>query len=93
MSTYRIELRFQDPYISNKYGGDRVLFDNLTLEEAQDKLLELYNENFDGEREFAESWDAAVIQSVKHIFGANETNPDGTRSFDWDSRLFVIVAE
>lgn len=93
MKTYKIELRFQNPYIGSRNGGNKTIESGLTLPESQKKLLDLYNEKYDGERPFALNWGLAVIQSKPFIFGANKSNSDGTRSFDWDSRLYIIEPE
>lgn len=93
MATYSIELKFQNPYISSRNGGDKTLFTGLSLKEAHKKLLDLYNEKYDCERPYAPNWGLAVVQSKPFAFGAVPTFQDGTRSFDWDSRSYSIEIE
>lgn len=94
MTTYSIELKFQNPYIGSRNGsGNRSLYTGLSLKDAQSKLLAIYNEKYDGERPYARNWGLAVIQSKPFVFGAVPTFKDGTRSFDWDSRSYSIEIE
>lgn len=93
MTTYSIKLKFQNPYIGSRNGGNRTLYKGLSLKEAQSRLLSLYNEKYEGERPYARNWGLAVIQSKPYVFGAVSTFGDGTRSFDWDSRSYSIEAE
>ena len=95
--TYRIVARTnayiarRDPMFS---GHTEVILDGvLTLPEAQNELLHLYNQQFHEERPYADSWDVAVAQSAQHTCGAVETFPDGTRRFEYDSRVFSIEEE
>lgn len=91
--TYSIKLKFQNPYIGSRNGGDRTIDDNLSLKQAYKQLLDLYNEKYSNERPYAFNWGIAVMQSRKTIFGATKTFQDGTRSFDWDSRSYSIELE
>lgn len=93
MATYRIKLVFQNSYIASRNGGNRTLESGLTLKEAYKKLLDLYNEQYSDERPYANNWGLAVIQSRPYVFGASPTFKDGTRSFDVDSRSYIIELE
>lgn len=87
-----------NPWIAQRdamFGGKTsvILEKNLTLKEAQNKLLDLYNRKFENERYFAKNWGIAVIQSADKVDRANPTFRDGTRSFEYDSRTFSIEVE
>ena len=60
---------------------------NLTLKEAQRKLLSMFNECYELD---CSNWGMAVIASKERAEGAYKTHEDGTRSFDYDSRTFSI---
>lgn len=92
MKTYKIERTFSNPYIGSRNGGDRVIYSGLSLKEAQEKLLDMYND-YHSDMGYATNWGMAVIISSKFIFGAHKTHSDGTRSFEYDSRIFSIVEE
>lgn len=82
-------------YIANRdarFNGktEVVIESDLTLKEAQTILLEMFNEMYQEERGYCKNWGIAVIRSKKHSFGATATFKDGTRSFDYDSRLYSI---
>lgn len=64
-----------------------VLYSNLTLNQAYNNLLSLYNDMFERS---APNWGIAVIQSIGHD-GAIRTHSDGTREFSYDSRNFKIT--
>lgn len=91
--TYCIRVKYQNVYIAQRFDGDNILSSGLTLKEAYKKLLDLYNEKYEGERPFAPNWNIAVCQSKKHVFGALPTYKDGTRAFEWDSRTYIIEEE
>lgn len=93
MTTYSIKLTYQNPYIGSRNGGNKTLESGLTLKEAYQKLLDLYNDKYSDERPYAPNWGLAVIQSRPYAFGAVPTFSDGTRSFDWDSRVYSIEEE
>lgn len=93
METYKITLTFSNPYIGSRNGGNKTLSTNLTLKEAYKELLDLYNKYYADERGYAHNWGNAVRSSVKYIDGANKTFSDGTRRFEWDSRVFKIEEE
>ena len=63
---------------------------NLTLKEAQGKLLSMFNECYELD---CSNWGMAVIASKERAEGAYKTHEDGTRSFDYDSRTFSIEEE
>lgn len=63
---------------------------NLTLKEAQRKLLSMFNECYELD---CKNWGMAVIARKKRAEGAYKTHEDGTRSFDYDSRTFSIEEE
>ena len=97
MTTYRI-IGKTNSYIANRDSNlngctEIVVASNLSLKEAQSQLLDMYNEKYGDERPFASNWGLAVIQSKPFSFGATPTFVDGTRSFDWDSRLYSIELE
>lgn len=92
-STYSIKLKFDNPYIGSRNGGDKTLCENLTLKSAYAKLLDLYNDKYGNERPYARNWGIAVIQSKPFADGAVPTFKDGTRAFSWDSRIYSIEIE
>ena len=67
-----------------------TLADNLSLKEAQRKLLSMFNDCYELD---CSNWGMAVIARKKCAEGADETHEDGTRSFDYDSRTFSIEEE
>ena len=67
-----------------------VIADNLTLKEAQKRLLSMFNECYELG---CSNWGMAVIARKKRAEGAYPTHEDGTRSFDYDSRTFSIEEE
>ena len=70
-----------------------ILHNELSLKEAYSILLDMYNDMFSDDRNYAPNWGLAVIQSKDHSDGARPTNCDKTRSFEYDSRIFTIVEE
>ena len=64
-----------------------IVAGNLTLKEAQRKLLAMFNECYELD---CKNWGMAVIARKKYAEGADETHEDGTRSFIYDSRYFGI---
>ena len=64
-----------------------IIDDNLTLKEAQRRLLSMFNGYYELN---CSNWGMAVIARKKYAEGADETHEDGTRSFDYDSRTFSI---
>ena len=67
-----------------------VIESGLTLKEAREMLLDMFNAKFECEVGYAPNWGIAVIKTKKFADGANKTYQDGTRSFSWDSRIFSI---
>ena len=63
---------------------------NLTLKEAQRRLLSMFNECYELG---CSNWGMAVIASKERAEGAYKTHDDGTRCFDYDSRTFSIEEE
>lgn len=92
METYKITLTFSDPYIGSRNGGNKTIEEGLTLKQAQKKLLEMYNDKYD-DRGYATNWGIAVNSSARFAEGAYKTSADGTRRFDWDSRIYRIEQE
>ena len=64
-----------------------IVAGNLTLKEAQRKLLSMFNECYELG---CSNWGAAVMARRHHVFCAYPTHEDGTRCFDYDSRTFSI---
>ena len=56
-----------------------VITDNLTLKEAQRRLLFMFNECYETD---CKNWGMAVIARKNRADGADKTHEDGTRSFD-----------
>ena len=67
-----------------------VIVDNLTLKEAQRKLLSMFNECYELG---CSNWGMAVIATKSRVFCAYKTHDDGTRCFDYDGRTFSIEEE
>ena len=67
-----------------------VIDDNLTLKEAQRRLLSMFNGYYELD---CSNWGMAVMATKKRAEGADKTHEDGTRSFDYDSRTFSIEEE
>ena len=91
--TYKITLTFTNPYIGSRYGGNKVLETGLTLQKAYNSLLDLYCQHHGDDRGYPETWEEAVEKSHGFFEGAYPTREDGTRRFDWDSRIFEIEEE
>ena len=99
MATYRIIAK-TNGYIANRdiqfNGRTEIIVEReLTLKEAYKMLLDMFNEKYADNEEvgYAANWGIAVIRSRKYVDGATPTFSDGTRSFDWDRRSYVIEAE
>ena len=60
---------------------------NLTLKEAQRKLLSMFNGYYELN---CSNWGMAVIARKKRAEGACKSHEDGTRCFIYDSRYFGI---
>ena len=63
---------------------------NLTLKEAQNELLRMFNNRFELD---CKHWGMAVIATKSRVFCAYKTHDDSTRCFDYDSRTFSIEEE
>lgn len=82
-----------DAFIANRdivFSGKTyiTLEDNLTLKEAREKLLGMYNEKYAEERGYCKNWGLAVIQSRKYVHRANTVG--NIRWFEYDSRFYRI---
>lgn len=60
---------------------------DLTLREAQKKLLDMFNEDYEDRGWFAVNWGIAVNISGRL---AAPTFNDGTRQYEYDSRVYRI---
>lgn len=92
MKTYRI-IRRTNPYLAQRCHGGKtyeVLHEGLTLKEAYKILLDMYNEYAD---HYMPNWGMAVSHDINGSAEAHKTHRDGTRSFDWDSRIYSIEEE
>ena len=67
-----------------------IVAGNLTLKEAQRKLLSMFNDCYELG---CSNWGMAVIATKSRDFCAYPTHEDGTRSFDYDGRTFSIKEE
>ena len=67
-----------------------IVAGNLTLKEAQRRLLSMFNDCYALN---CSNWGAAVMARKNRAEGAYKTHEDGTRSFDYDSRTFSIEEE
>ena len=65
--------------------------DGLTLREAQVKLLDMYNKDYEDSRSYCCNWGLAVIQSNRYGVGAYNTC--GSRCYEHDSRIYSIEEE
>ena len=64
-----------------------IVAGNLTLKEAQRKLLSMFNDCYDLN---CSNWGMAVIARRYRVEGAGKTRDDGTRCFIYDRRYFNI---
>ena len=67
-----------------------VIADNLTLKEAQNELLRMFNKCFELD---CKNWGMAVIATRNRAEGAYKTHDDSTRCFEYDGRTFSIEEE
>lgn len=79
--------------IIEKTAGQRtakIVEKNLELKDAQKELLELFNR-----RHYlnTKNWGLAVILTKDRPDGAKPTFRDGTRSFSYDTKTYVIEEE
>lgn len=94
MKTYKI-IGKTNGYIANrdaKFGGktEIVIAEGLTLKEAQQQLLAMFNNDHDLN---AANWGMAVILTRDRVEGATPTYKDSTRSYEYDSRRYSIEEE
>lgn len=69
-------------------GKTRIIIEkDLTLKEAQMKLLSMFNRDYEGRGWFAINWGLAVSMSN---YLASPSNSDGTRMYEFDSRFYKI---
>lgn len=69
-------------------GKTRIIIEkDLTLKEAQMKLLSMFNRDYEGRGWFAINWRLAVSMSN---YLASPSNSDGTRMYEFDSRFYKI---
>lgn len=90
METYRI-IGKTNGYIANRdirFKGKTtiIIAKGLTLKEAQQKLLEFFNEDYGT---YFSNWG---LVRCNHPFEAS-THKDGTRSYEYDSRYYSIEQE
>lgn len=90
MSKYRITGR-TNSWIAQRgstFNGncEITIADQLDLKDAYKKLLDMYNDD-NSNYPSAPNWGVAVRQDR----GAQATCPDGTRSYEYDSRVYEIV--
>lgn len=92
MTTYKITRIHTCPYIASRNGQPihQDLYNGLSLQEAYDILLDMLNHQFDTSYR---NWGLAVNAMRNNHDGANKTLSDGTRRFDYDSRIFQIEIE
>lgn len=69
-------------------GKPRIIIEEgLTLREAQKKLLEMFNEDYEDRGWYAVNWGITVNISSRL---AAPTFNDGTRQYEYDSRVYRI---
>ena len=74
----------------NKFTGEKIMSEHLTLKEAYKKLLDYFSE--DAGRYF-NNWGAAVAYNGKQGLDAGKTSLDGTRAYSCDIFLYYIEQE
>lgn len=84
-----------DGWIANRdtqFNGktEIIVAGNLTLKEAQRKLLSMFNKCYELG---CSNWGAAVMARRHCVFCAYPTRDDGTRCFEYDGRTFSIEEE
>ena len=98
MKTYNITISC-DPYNARFHGfaphhTTKVIYNGLSLREAQARLLDEWNNLADEQGEpYAANWGMAVCHSTNFSFTAYATRPDGTRSFRYDVLTYEICEE
>jgi len=86
MKTYKINLVFTDPYIGSRNGGNKTIAENLSLNEAKKRLLELFNEKTEY---YALSWAEAKRKTKRFIECA--TGTQSKQMFSFDGRIYKIA--
>lgn len=92
MVTYKITRTHTNPYIASRHREAvyEELYINLSLQEAYDQLLNMFNRMFDT---CFNNWGTAVISTSNRHDCACKTQSDKTRRFDYDSRIYQIEIE
>lgn len=88
MKTYCIKLAFTNPYIGSRNGGNKIVADGLSLRDAKNKLLDLFNDLTDY---YALDW-----QEAKKLTKDKFDRASGSHSkqrFEYDSRIYSIEKE
>lgn len=70
-----------------------VLLETESLNEANEMLLNKYNELFEGEREYASTWEEAVEASRSFIDGARNNCFSGLCKLKCDGYIYGIVED
>lgn len=68
----------------------KVLFETESLEEANGKILERYNDYFGDERGYANTWDEAVKASEPFIDGAQDNSFSGLCVLKYDGYTYEV---
>ena len=94
MKTYKI-IGKTNGYIASRdpqFNGNCVITidSGMTLDEARAELLRMFNNDHDMN---CSNWGMAVIMTRNRVYGANPTFKDGTRSYEYDSRTYIIEEE
>lgn len=97
MNTYAIVAR-TNKYIASgdpEFNGktEVILESGLSLRDAREEILRMYNRKYASTRYVGGTWGMAVMISNVFGEGASKTYPDGTRSFTYDSRTYSIEIE
>lgn len=92
-TTYRIVGK-TDGWIAQRdaifKGRERVVIERgLTLKEAQEKLLDMYNEDYDFDGMAFANWGLCRIHNPHNTWSHN----DGTRGYEYDGRRYSIEIE
>mgnify|MGYP004651833797 CR=1 FL=1 len=70
-----------------------VLLETESLNEANEMLLNKYNELFGDEREYANTWEEAVKASEPYIDGAQDNSFSGLCMFKYDGCTYEVVED
>ena len=74
----------------NKFTGEKIICEHLTLKDAYKKLLAYFSEDAD---RYFNNWAAAVAYKRKQGLNACKTSSDGTRAYSYDIFLYYIEQE